>query len=106
MFSDSFRYNALRCSLKTFILRLIPPKDVSFSGSGSQVDPPPTPPGVRGIFSPVGSSGWLFVLLGSPKGSISMSAIFHNTLQKMMNYNNLIENAPFLGLSFESSEET
>ena len=73
MFSEDFRP-------QTF-----PPNDVSCSRSGSQVDPPPTPPpGVRGIVSPV--SGCESVLSRSPRGSISMSAIFHNTLKKMTSY--------------------
>ena len=55
------------------------PNDVSCSSrSGSQVDLPGVT-GVRGIFSSVGSS----VLDScSPKGSISMSAIFYSAFLK------------------------
>ena len=55
MLSDSFRYNALTCSLKTSILRFVPPNDVSCSSSGFQVDLPPGVNGVGGILPPVSS---------------------------------------------------
>ena len=40
MLSDSFQYNASACSLRTFVIRLVPPNNVSPSRSGSKVDPP------------------------------------------------------------------
>ena len=51
MVSDSFQYNPSTCTLRIFSLILIPPNDVS--SSDSKVDPPPTPPGLREIVSPV-----------------------------------------------------
>ena len=78
MTAANISYNPLTLSSTNPALSLTlapdnPPNDVSCSHSGSQVDHPPT--GVRGIFSPVGSSGLDSVLLCSPKGLISMSAI-------------------------------
>ena len=75
MFSNSFRYNTSTCSLRTFVITLVPPNDVSCSQSGSQEDPPIAPPGVRGIVLPV-LSGCESVLSCSPNGSVSTSAIF------------------------------
>ena len=69
-------YNALTRSLNTSVL--VPLSDVSCSRSGSPVDPPVTPPGVRGMVSPEWSSS----LSWSLKGSISVSAIFDNPLRK------------------------
>ena len=40
MLSDSFQYNASACSLRTFVIRLVPPNNVSRSHSGSKVDLP------------------------------------------------------------------
>ena len=56
MLSDSVQCNASTCSLRTFVIRLVLPNDVSCFCSGSRNDPSPipgyAPPGVRGIFSP------------------------------------------------------
>ena len=66
----------------SLVLLLLPLNDVSCSRSGFQVDPPT---GIRGIFSPIGSSG---LDSCSPKGSISMSANFsYCPLKKMTSYN-------------------